>query len=142
MEKPKDDTDAFNMIRRLSGNWHQVHTGVAAYAIGSGVHDTESLMFSFTDTARVKFAELADDDIMAYIDTREPFDKAGSYGIQGVGGQFGKCIRFPIHDDMKCHESKMNFAVECMEGDFFTVMGLPMHKLSKELSQVIRSLDL
>ena len=48
-------------------------------------------MFSFTDTARVKFASLTDDDIVAYIATNEPFDKAGSYGIQGVGGQFGEC---------------------------------------------------
>ena len=78
------------MIRRLSGNWHQVHTGVAAYAVGQSVHDNEEMIFSFTDTARVKFATLTDDDIMAYIATKEPFDKAGSYGIQGVGGQFGE----------------------------------------------------
>ena len=91
MEKPASEADAFNMLRRLSGKWHQVHTGVAAYAVGSSVNDKEELVFSFTDTARVKFASLTDDDIVAYIATNEPFDKAGSYGIQGVGGQFGEC---------------------------------------------------
>lgn len=67
MEKPKDEVDAFDMISRLSGNWHQVHTGVAVYAVGVGGgsddDDDEKLMFSFTDTARVKFAALADEDI-------------------------------------------------------------------------------
>ena len=92
MEKPASEADAFNMLRRLSGKWHQVHTGVAAYAVGSSVNDKEELVFSFTDTARVKFASLTDDDIVAYIATNEPFDKAGSYGIQGVGGQFGECV--------------------------------------------------
>ena len=92
VEKPKNEGDAFNMLRRLSGNVHQVHSGVAAYAVGAGLQNNEKLMFSFTDTARVKFATLTDDDIMAYIDTNEPFDKAGSYGIQGVGGQFGEYV--------------------------------------------------
>ena len=92
MEKPKTEADAFNMLRRLSGNEHQVHSGVAAYAVGAGLQNSEKLMFSFTDTARVKFATLTDDDIMAYIETNEPFDKAGSYGIQGVGGQFGEYV--------------------------------------------------
>ena len=50
VEKPKDEADAFEMIRRLSGNWHQVHTGVAVYAVGVGGHGEEKLMFSFTDT--------------------------------------------------------------------------------------------
>mmetsp|Transcript_4837 Transcript_4837/g.12156 ORF Transcript_4837/g.12156 Transcript_4837/m.12156 type:complete len:289 (-) Transcript_4837:173-1039(-) len=120
MEKPKDTADAFKMIRSLSGNWHQVHTGVAVYAVGIDGLDGEKLLFSFTDTARVKFALLGDDDIQSYIATKEPMDKAGSYGIQGIGGQL----------------------VERMEGDFFTVMGLPMHRLSRELSKAISSLDI
>ena len=63
MEKPKDEAEAFEMIQRLSGNWHQVHTGVAVYAVGVGGNDDEKLMFSFTDTAKVKFAGLTDEDI-------------------------------------------------------------------------------
>lgn len=115
MEKPKDEQEAVDMIHRLSGNWHQVHTGVAVYRVQNGEN---TLAFSFTDTTRVKFADLTDSDIRAYVATGEPMDKAGSYGIQGIGGQI----------------------VEQMEGDFFTVMGLPMHRLSKELARVIAEL--
>ncbi|KAL3768034.1 hypothetical protein ACHAWU_005492 [Discostella pseudostelligera] len=143
MEKPKNEGDAFNMLRRLSGNVHQVHSGVAAYAVGAGLQNNEKLMFSFTDTARVKFATLTDDDIMAYIDTNEPFDKAGSYGIQGVGGQFGEYVWIVVLLITSANNaSYSSSAVERMEGDFFTVMGLPMHRLSKELSLAIRSLSI
>ena len=121
MEKPTNEHVAHSMLSNLSGNWHQVHTGVAVYAVGASTSSDEpQLMFSFTDTARVKFSSLTDRDIRAYIDTKEPFDKAGSYGIQGIGGQL----------------------VERIEGDFFTVMGLPMHRLSRELTDVIENLDL
>lgn len=120
MEKPKDEANACEMIRHLSGNWHQVHTGVAVYAVGVKGQDDQKLMFSFTDTANVKFASLTDEDIKSYVASKEPMDKAGSYGIQGIGGQL----------------------VERMEGDFFTVMGLPMHRLSRELSKAIGELDL
>mmetsp|Transcript_6014 Transcript_6014/g.9319 ORF Transcript_6014/g.9319 Transcript_6014/m.9319 type:complete len:281 (+) Transcript_6014:70-912(+) len=121
MEKPTSENVAHSMLSNLSGNWHQVHTGVAVYAVGASASSSEpQLMFSFTDTARVKFSSLTDRDIKAYIDTKEPFDKAGSYGIQGIGGQL----------------------VERIEGDFFTVMGLPMHRLSRELTDVIKNLNL
>lgn len=122
MEKPTNEEVAHSMLSSLSGRWHQVHTGVAVYAVGSSTStgDEPQLMFSFTDTARVKFSTLTDRDIKAYIDTKEPFDKAGSYGIQGIGGQL----------------------VEKIEGDFFTVMGLPMHRLSRELADVLKNLDL
>jgi septum formation protein len=123
MEKPNDEAEACSMLRRLSGNWHEVHTGVAVYGVGAGMNtssgDNVKCMFSFTDTARVKFATLSDKDIQSYVDSKEPMDKAGSYGIQGIGGQL----------------------VESMVGDFFTVMGLPMHRLSRELSKAIASLE-
>ena len=118
LEKPNDTSDAKEMLCRLSGNWHEVHTGVAVY----GVYPEEKemkLLFSFTDTAKVQFASLAQSDISAYIKTNEPMDKAGSYGIQGIGGQM----------------------VERIDGDFFTVMGLPMHQLSKSLSRAIADMD-
>lgn len=120
VEKPKDEAEAIGMIQRLSGNWHQVHTGVAVYAVGVDGNDEEKLLFSFTDTARVKFADLSHEDIKSYVASKEPMDKAGAYGIQGIGGQL----------------------VEQMNGDFFTVMGLPMHRLSRELSTAIRMLDI
>lgn len=115
LEKPADAQSARTMLRRLSGVWHRVHTGVAIYHVEA---DTVKLMSSFTDTAKVKFADLSEADINAYVETGEPMDKAGSYGIQGIGGQL----------------------VERMEGDFFTVMGLPMHLFSRELSKAITEL--
>lgn len=112
LEKPKSVSDAQVMLRSLSGAWHKVHTGVAIFYVeGTNL----SLVSSFTEEARVKFASLSEEDIKAYVATGEPMDKAGSYGIQGVGGQL----------------------VETIEGDFFTVMGLPMHRVSVELSQAI-----
>lgn len=117
LEKPNDTDEAYDMLTRLSGNWHVVHTGVAVYGL-VGDSKEMKLMFSFTDSAKVKFGKLSEDDIKSYIETKEPMDKAGSYGIQGIGGQL----------------------VECMEGDFFTVMGLPVHRLSKSLNEAITNL--
>jgi septum formation protein len=115
LEKPVDANSAFDMLQQLSGNHHQVHTGVAIYCINaSGVQ----LCSSFTDTANVWFADLSEEDIQSYVKTGEPLDKAGSYGIQGIGGQF----------------------VLRMEGDFFTVMGLPMHRVSLELAKAVSSI--
>ena len=116
LEKPSDTESAVLMLSKLSGEWHRVHTGVAIYHV-RGDNNME-LMTSFTDTANVKFADLTREDIEAYVATGEPMDKAGSYGIQGIGGQL----------------------VECIEGDFFSVMGLPMHRTSRALSQVIDNL--
>jgi len=121
LEKPKNKTHAVEMLQRLSGSWHEVHTGVSLYRVRYNPTNTNDettsseLAASFVDTARVKFANLGEEDIRAYVATGEPMDKAGSYGIQGVGGQF----------------------VERIEGDFFTVMGLPMHPLSRELAKAI-----
>ena len=117
LEKPLDEDDAIRMITSLSGRWHRVHTGVAIFRLNRSDRDGLQLVLvsSFTETARVKFATLANSDIKAYVRTGEPMDKAGSYGIQGVGGQL----------------------VEQIDGDFFTVMGLPMHRLSREMSRAL-----
>ena len=96
LEKPKDAADAKRMLSALSGQCHFVHTGVALYKV---VESISTLQASFVDTSLVEFAELSDADIDAYIATNEPMDKAGSYGIQGIGGQLVKRI----------------------QGDFFTV---------------------
>ena len=97
--KPSDAADAYRMLRALSGRQHNVHTGVAVHYRGrcaSGV-----------DTTRVFFKEMSDGDIDAYIATGEPMDKAGAYGIQGIGGRF----------------------VEKYEGNYDTVVGLSLSLL-------------
>jgi len=69
-------------------------------------------------------------------------DKAGSYGIQGVGGQFGESSA-AVFILVPSHYPILNYwAVERLEGDYFTIMGLSMHRFSKELSQAIISLDI
>jgi len=119
LEKPRDANDAKRMLNLLSGRQHHVHTGVALYRLDSGTNDNPdriSLIGSFTDTACVMFTDLTEEDVDAYIISGEPMDKAGSYGIQGIGGQFVKTI----------------------SGDFFTVMGLPMHKTSQLVASVLQ----
>lgn len=112
LEKPKDPSHAKKMLALMSGRQHHVHTGVAVYRLqGKDI----SLVSSFTDTATVTFCNLSPETIDAYVATGEPLDKAGSYGIQGVGGQL----------------------VTSLTGDFFTVMGLPMHRTSTLLAKAI-----
>eukprot|EP00979_Chaetoceros_neogracilis_P017724 scaffold10267_cov270-Chaetoceros_neogracile.AAC.22 len=116
LEKPKSEEQAIEMLSTLSNSWHEVHTGVALYKMNhSDGSNAIELVSSFTETAKVKFTKLSENDIHAYVKTGEPMDKAGSYGIQGIGGQM----------------------IECMEGDFFAVMGLPMHRLSRELARAL-----
>jgi len=115
LEKPKDTQDAKRMLNLLSGRQHHVHTGVALYRLDG--ENEIALVESFVDTARVTFTTLTGEDIDAYIISGEPMDKAGSYGIQGIGGQFVKEI----------------------SGDFFTVMGLPMHRTSKLVSKALQA---
>jgi septum formation protein len=113
LEKPKDEADARRMLTMMSGRRHHVHTGVALYRL---YREEITLVGSFTDTATVTFAEMGKDDIDAYIASGEPMDKAGSYGIQGIGGQF----------------------VTEITGDFFTVMGIPMHKTSRIVAMALQ----
>ncbi|MCL2855367.1 MAG: Maf family protein [Defluviitaleaceae bacterium] len=99
LEKPRDHHEAFNMLKLLQGRKHQVCTGVAVIKNG-----TEQ---AFVEQADVFFRPLSDDEIHAYMATGEPFDKAGGYGIQGHGATL----------------------VQRIEGDFYTVMGLPLCRL-------------
>lgn len=105
MGKPKDRQEAFQMLRKLSNETHTVMTGVALYY---GKQST-----SFTVETQVNFYTLSDDEINAYLDTGEPFDKAGAYGIQGKGALF----------------------VRYLEGDYFNVVGLPVAVLARNLRQ-------
>ena len=77
--KPRDEADAFRMLRSLSGRWHHVYTGVCVVDARGGVH-------SGVDATAVRFGEMTDAEIRAYIATGEPMDKAGSYALQGIAG--------------------------------------------------------
>jgi septum formation protein len=102
--KPKDDEDAFDMIKMLSGRAHTVSTGVCICA--------ENKISVFSNTTEVEFYELSDDTIRSYIATGEGRDKAGSYGIQGYG-----CV-----------------LIKEIKGDYFSVMGLPVSQSARVLA--------
>jgi septum formation protein len=104
--KPDDEADARRMLRLLAGRTHTVHTAVA-------VARGDALVSAVEDVA-VTFRPLDDDEIAAYVATREPMDKAGSYGIQGYGATI----------------------VERIDGDYFAVMGLPLVRLVGLLGRV------
>ena len=97
--KPRDIEDARRMLSMLSGREHTVITAVAV-ARGRKLR-------SAIEEVKVKFRRLRDEEIDAYIATGEPMDKAGAYGIQGFGATI----------------------VECVDGDYFAVMGLPLARL-------------
>lgn len=106
--KPKDEEDAEQMLRKLSGRWHAVMTGVALYDVGTRreVADYEKTL--------VRFAQLSEREIGWYVKTGEPMDKAGAYAIQGYGGLF----------------------VEEIAGNYSNVVGLPLplvYRLARRL---------
>jgi len=108
INKPTGPDDAFRMLRQLSGNKHEVLTGVS-FRRGKGRH-------SFCASSLVWFAELTDAEINYYIEHFKPFDKAGAYGIQDWIGYIG---------------------VEKIEGSYFNVMGLPLQRMYHELKGFI-----
>ena len=103
--KPRDAEDALRMLRELSGNRHTVCTGVT-------VRQDDKLI-CFTTSSDVYFRALDDEELRSYIATGEPLDKAGAYGIQGLG----------------------SLLVERVEGDVFNVIGLPVMPLSRVLRE-------
>ena len=100
MSKPADADDAANMLRALSGRRHTVFTGIALLRRNDSVTHAEK--------TEVYFRKLSDSEILAYVKTGEPMDKAGAYAAQGRGAIF----------------------VERIEGEFFNVMGLPLCRLA------------
>ena len=102
--KPKDAKDAFNMLRSLSGKKHKVITSISI--------KSKKFQKIINDVTTVSFKEISDDEINYYIKNYKPFDKAGAYGIQ-------EWIGF--------------IAIDHLEGSYFNVVGLPVHKLYKEL---------
>lgn len=102
--KPKNENDAFLMLKSLSGREHEVITSV--------IIKTNHFQKIINDITTVSFKELTDEEIMYYIKNYKPFDKAGAYGIQ-------EWIGF--------------IAIKNIEGSYFNVVGLPVYKLYKEL---------
>lgn len=104
--KPADDQDAFGMLKSLQGRTHQVYTGVACIDAMNGRTEVRHQVTSVT------MKKLSDAKIIAYVKSGEPSDKAGAYGIQGLGATL----------------------VERIEGCYFNVVGLPVSMLSDMLS--------
>ncbi|WET48013.1 Maf family nucleotide pyrophosphatase [Chryseobacterium indologenes] len=105
--KPKDEADAYVMLRSLSGKTHQVYTGITI--------KTADKIYTETDVADVTFDEITDEEIRYYIQHYRPFDKAGSYGIQEWLGMA---------------------KIQNLTGSFYTIMGLPTHIVYKILKEI------
>ncbi len=105
--KPKNELDAIDMIKKLSGRTHQVITGISLINL-----DANKKIIDYV-VSNVKFKNLSHEDVMDYIQTNESLDKAGAYGIQGYGA----------------------LLVEEIQGDYFNIVGLPISKLSDLLKK-------
>lgn len=105
LTKPKDEEDAARMLARLSGREHSVLTGMTV------LRRRDGKSVSATEETKVHFRALSEKEILSYVNSNEPLDKAGAYGIQGLGGLF----------------------VEKIEGDYYNVVGLPLCLLGNVL---------
>ena len=105
--KPADRKEAISMLRKLSGNRHLVVTGVSV--------TTRTEQLSFSSRTGVFFKHLSNEEIIFYVDTYKPFDKAGAYGIQEWIGYIG---------------------IERIEGSFYNVLGLPIQQLYETLRKL------
>jgi nucleoside triphosphate pyrophosphatase len=107
--KPADREQARQFLNTLSGRTHTVYTGVALVEISSGIEE------SVLETTPVTFRELSEEEIESYLNTADPYDKAGAYGIQSGGRRF----------------------IQKLDGDFFNVMGLPVKRVIEMLGRFI-----
>ncbi len=110
LNKPQDSNEAYRMLSRLSGKKHTVVTGVCLKD-----HDR---IHTFSDKTEVHFRVLTENEIKNYIQVYQPFDKAGAYGAQEFMGMIG---------------------IDRMEGSYFNVMGLPIHKVYSELEVFLQT---
>ena len=106
--KPKNEEDAFNTLKNLSGRKHQVMTGVSI------INKEKELLTSFVNITDVEFYYVTDEWILNYIKSGEPMDKAGSYGIQGCFAAY----------------------VDGIDGDYYNVVGLPVSYLYQQLKEL------
>jgi septum formation protein len=106
--KPESSADARAMLRKLSGREHQVITGVHLIRISDGAHQ------SGTEITRVWFSQMTDQEVDDYVQTGEPLGKAGAYAIQGLAARF----------------------IPRIEGCYFNVVGLPISKVWKALTEL------
>lgn len=109
--KPKDEKDAANMLFTLQGNQHQVYTGVCVLLY----KDQKQTTYTFYESTQVSMYPMSQEEITQYILTKEPLDKAGSYGIQGLCAKYIKEIK----------------------GDYNNVVGLPIGRLWQEVLKFI-----
>ena len=107
--KPKNEADAFDMLSRLQGSTHTVFTGVTVASCKEEKYKT------FVESTKVFMRALTEEEIRGYMATGEPFDKAGAYGIQEKGAVL----------------------IERVEGDYFTVVGLPLCRLNLTLREFL-----
>ena len=110
MGKPKDKEDAFRMLEMISDDCHQVYTGVTIIRTGENAETV-----TFAEKTDVYLYPISEKDIHAYIESGDPMDKAGAYGIQGD---------FAVH-------------VKGLEGDYYNVVGLPIGRVYQELKKLI-----
>ena len=108
--KPIDESDAFHLLKKLSGQVHEVYSGVCLLLTDENKSVTETL--TFHEVTKVTFAELDDQEIWDYIQTGSPMDKAGAYGIQDDWG---------------------SLFVSRIEGDYYNVVGFPLHQFYEKL---------
>jgi septum formation protein len=107
--KPKNKSEAYQMIKKLSGRTHDVYTGVYVRY--------QNMQKWFVSRTQVTIDQLTEEEIEQYINLEEPYDKAGAYGIQGFFGMYVKSIN----------------------GDYYNVMGLPIHRLMKVIKEIQRN---
>ncbi|MEO6906975.1 MAG: Maf family protein [Abditibacteriaceae bacterium] len=111
LNKPRDEDDAVEMLRSLRDDWHQVFTGICLKVLLADSSVTELVEHEST---KVQFADVSDHWITQYVATGEPLDKAGAYAAQGRGAAL----------------------VQRIEGDFWNVVGLPLARLARMLSDI------
>ncbi|AWP13432.1 putative N-acetylserotonin O-methyltransferase-like protein-like [Scophthalmus maximus] len=115
LEKPVDKHDAYRMLSSLSGKEHSVVTGVAIVLCHENENEEVAYqLIDFYEETKVKFADLSEDMLWEYINSGEPMDKAGGYGIQALGGML----------------------VEYVHGDFLNVVGFPLNHFCKQLDLI------
>jgi septum formation protein len=109
--KPSGREDAVRMLRLLSGRTHQVYTGVSVCSPGGR-------LLTETDCSDVSFCSVPEEEILAYVRSGEPMDKAGAYGIQGLG----------------------SLLVQKIDGEFYNVVGLPVSDIAANLEGFLKSI--